>query len=124
MEDQELRRLLSIETLAAEASEVIARLMVEQNLSKAGLASRLNKSRAWVTQLLNGKANTTLHTLVEVVHALGAGVKLHAQPPSRQIMGKMAGKTANAGQQPTAISRPARRAPSSPAAHKIAVHKP
>jgi len=82
MEDPEFQRLLAIETLAAEASEVIAKLMAEQKVSKADLARRLNKSRAWVTQLLNGKANMTVHTLAGVVHALNAEVKLHAQPPS------------------------------------------
>ena len=91
MEDPEFRRLLSIEALVAEASETIARLMAEQNVSKAGLARRLNKSRAWVTQLLSGKANVTVRTLAEVVHTLGAEVKLHAQPPSWKMPGKPAG---------------------------------
>jgi transcriptional regulator with XRE-family HTH domain len=96
MEDPEFRRLLAIEALVAESSEVIARLMAEQNVSKADLARRLNKSRAWVTQLLSGKANMTVRTLAEVVYALDAEVKLHAQPPSW----KMAGKPVGAGWQP------------------------
>jgi antitoxin component HigA of HigAB toxin-antitoxin module len=91
MEDPEFRRLLSIEALVAEASEVIARLMAEQNVSKADLARRLNKSRAWVTQLLSGKANMTVRTLAEVVYALDSEVKLHAQPPSSKAAGKPAG---------------------------------
>jgi len=56
IEDPEFRRLLSIEALVAEASETVAGLMAEQNLSNADLARRLNKSGAWVTQLLSGKA--------------------------------------------------------------------
>ena len=96
MEDPEFRKLLAIEALVAESSEVIARLMAEQNVSKADLARRLNKSRAWVTQLLSGKANMTVRTLAEVVYALDAEVKLQAQPPS----GKMAGKPLGAGWQP------------------------
>jgi transcriptional regulator with XRE-family HTH domain len=96
MEDPEFRRLLAIEALVAESSEVIARLMAEQNVSKADLARRLNKSRAWVTQLLSGKANMTVRTLAEVVYALDAEVKLHAHPPS----GKVAGKPVGAGWQP------------------------
>jgi transcriptional regulator with XRE-family HTH domain len=91
MEDPEFRRLLSIEALVAEASEVIARLMAEQNMSKADLARRLNKSRAWVTQLLSGKANMTVRTLAEVVYALDAEVKLQAQPPSWKLAGKPLG---------------------------------
>ena len=82
MEDPEFRRLLSVEALVAEASEAIAKLMAEQNVSKADLARRLNKSRAWVTQLLSGKANMTVRTLAEVVYTLDAEVKLHTQPPS------------------------------------------
>ena len=90
MEDPEFRRLLSIEALVAEASEVIARLMAEQNVSKADLARRLNKSRAWVTQLLSGKANMTVRTLAEVVNTLDAEVKLHTRRPvgsSRLVAG-------------------------------------
>jgi transcriptional regulator with XRE-family HTH domain len=96
MEDPEFRRLLSVEALVVEASELIARLMTEQNVSKADLARRLKKSRAWVTQLLSGKANMTVRTLAEVVYTLDAEVKLHAQPPSW----KMAGEPVGAGWQP------------------------
>ena len=78
IEDPEFRRLLSIEALVAEASETVAGLMAEQNLSNADLARRLNKSRAWVTQLLSGKANMTIRTLAEVVYTLGAEAKLVA----------------------------------------------
>ena len=98
MEDPEFRRLLSVEALVAEASEVIARLMAEQNLSKADLARRLNKSRAWVTQLLSGKANMTGRTLAEVVYTLGAEVKLQAQPCIRAGAG---GRTSSRHPAPT-----------------------
>jgi transcriptional regulator with XRE-family HTH domain len=81
-EDPEFRRLVAVEALVAEASEVIAGLMAKQNLSKADLARRLNKSRAWVTQLLSGKANMTVRTLAEVAHTLGAEVTLQAQARS------------------------------------------
>jgi transcriptional regulator with XRE-family HTH domain len=80
MGDPEFRKLLAVESLVAEAAEVIANLMAQQSLSKADLARRLNKSRAWVTQLLSGKTNMTVRTLAEVVHSLGAEVKLQAQP--------------------------------------------
>jgi transcriptional regulator with XRE-family HTH domain len=96
MENPEFRKLLSIEALVAEASEMIARLMAEQNVSKADLARRLNKSRAWVTQLLSGQANMTIRTLAEVVYALDAEVKLQAKPPAL----KGPGKSAGGGRQP------------------------
>lgn len=95
MEDREFRRLLSREALVAEASEVIARLMAEQDVSKADLARRLKKSRAWVTQLLSGKANMTVRTLAEVAFTLDAEVKLQA----RRLSWKMAGKPIRAGRE-------------------------
>jgi len=96
MEDPEFRRLLAVEALVAEASEVIAKLMAEQNVSKADLARRLNKSRAWVTQLLSGKTNMTVRTLADVMYTLDAEVKLQAQPPGW----KMARKPLGTGWQP------------------------
>jgi DNA-binding phage protein len=75
-EDPEFKKDLAIETLALNAAGVVAGLMAEQAVTKAGLARRLNKSRAWITQLLGGKANMTIRTLAEVVHALGAEVSL------------------------------------------------
>lgn len=80
MENPEFRKQLSVDTLVAEASELIARLMAKENLSKADLARRLNRSRAWVTQLLSGRTNMTIRTLAEVSFALGAEVKLSPQP--------------------------------------------
>ena len=82
-EDPAFRRLLAIESLASGAGELIARLMAEQKVSKAELARRLNKSRAWVTQLLNGKANMTLRTLAEAAAALDFEVRLTADQPAR-----------------------------------------
>jgi transcriptional regulator with XRE-family HTH domain len=88
MEDPEFRRLLAVEALVAESSEVIARLMAEQNVSKADLARRLNKSRAWVTQLLSGRTNMTVRTLADVMYTLDAEVKLQTQPPGWKMAGK------------------------------------
>jgi len=76
MEDPEYRRLYAIEGPVADAAEELARWMQIQGASKADLARRLGKSRAWVTHLLSGKANTTLRTLAEVMYALGARVEL------------------------------------------------
>lgn len=94
MKDPEFRRILAIEALVAEASEVIAKLMAEQKLSKADLARRLSKSRAWVTQLLSGRANMTVRTLAEVAYALNGEVKLGARPLSWQSSRKPGSATA------------------------------
>jgi transcriptional regulator with XRE-family HTH domain len=80
MEDPEYRRLYAIEGPVADAAEELAGLMKSQGMSRADLARRLGKSRAWVTHLLSGRANTTLRTLAEVMYALGARVSLSAHP--------------------------------------------
>ena len=79
MESPEYRRLYAIEGLVTDAAELVARLMQEQGINKAELARRLGKSRAWVTQLLNGKANMTMRTLAELAYVLGAEVDLAVQ---------------------------------------------
>jgi len=91
MENPEFRKLLAVESLVAEASEVVAKLMAEQKVSKADLARRMGKSRAWVTQLLSGKTNMTVRTLAETAHALDAEVKLRAVPPTWKAVGRTSG---------------------------------
>jgi DNA-binding phage protein len=80
MQDPEYRRLFAIESLVTDAAELVAQLMQDQRVNKAELARRLGKSRAWVTQLLSGRANMTIRTFAEAVYALGSQVKLDAQP--------------------------------------------
>jgi plasmid maintenance system antidote protein VapI len=60
-----------------EFSEDIWRLMEEQKVSRAELARRLGTSRAYITKLLGGNANFTLHTMTKVAMALGATVHVH-----------------------------------------------
>lgn len=80
MESPEFRKLYAIEGLVTEAGEFIARLMQEQGVTKAELARRLGRSRAYITQMVSGSANLTVRTLAEVAYALGAEVKLEAVP--------------------------------------------
>ena len=80
MRDPEYRRIFAIEGLVTDAAELVAQLMQDQGVTKAELARRLKKSRAWVTQLLSGKANMTIRTFAEAVYALGSQVSLDAQP--------------------------------------------
>jgi len=65
-----------LEGLLYDLTEQIVQAMQRQRVSRADLAERLGVSRAYVTQLLRGKPNTTLRTLVRVAAALG--LKLQA----------------------------------------------
>ena len=80
MEDPEFRRLSTLENLTGEASNLIAKLMHDQGVTRADLARKLNKSRAFVTQILSGSHNVTVKTLAEVLYHLDIEVKLDAQP--------------------------------------------
>lgn len=57
--------------------EDIWQRMEEQKVSRAELARRIGTSRAYVTKLLGGNANFTLHTMTKVAMALGATVHVH-----------------------------------------------
>jgi transcriptional regulator with XRE-family HTH domain len=78
MLDPEFRKLYAIEGLIADTAQLICDLLERRNMKRADLARLLNKTPAFVSQLLNGKANMTVRTLAEVVHALGATVKIDA----------------------------------------------
>lgn len=76
-ESSENRRLLNQETLIVEISETIWQAMENQQVSKAELAKRLGKSRAYVSQLLDGSRNMTLRTLADIATVLN--IKIHIQ---------------------------------------------
>jgi len=61
------------------ASEVIRALMDRQGVSKAELARRVGKSRAYVTQSLAGDRNMTLGTLAQFADALNADAKVELE---------------------------------------------
>ena len=64
-------RLVEEERLIVAATENIYRLMRDEGISKAELAKRIGRSRAFVSQILTGERNLTLRTLADVCHALG-----------------------------------------------------
>ena len=70
------------ERLATEITELISRLMDEQSVSRAELASRLGTSRAYVTKLLRHGSNLTVQTISDVFHALGRSLRVVDRPLS------------------------------------------
>ena len=62
------------------ASAVIRALMGEQGITKAELARRVGKSRAYVTQTLTGDRNMTLGTLASFADALDADPVIRLEP--------------------------------------------
>jgi transcriptional regulator with XRE-family HTH domain len=82
--DEENRRDFVKQELAFAATELISELMEKEEVSKADLAKRIGKSRAYVTQLLSGARNMTMHTLADLSFALGYVVELHIQPAHQE----------------------------------------
>jgi transcriptional regulator with XRE-family HTH domain len=59
------------ESVRDEISEQIHRAMERGPVKPAELARRLGKSRAYVTKILQGNANFTIDSLVQIARALG-----------------------------------------------------
>jgi transcriptional regulator with XRE-family HTH domain len=79
------RRILEQERLIVEVTETIAGLMADQNLSRSELATRIGKSRSFVTKLLGGTNNFTLRTLGDVFMALGRSAHLTVGELGEQV---------------------------------------
>ncbi len=79
MLDPEFRKHYAVESFIGDTAELIWQLLVRRNMKQSDLARLLNKTPAFVSQLLNGKANMTIRTLAEIVYALGATVEISAQ---------------------------------------------
>lgn len=74
---EETKKLFSREALILDVTEAIWEVMERRGLKKAQLAEALGKSKAYITQLLDGSRNMTLGTLSDVAFALGLRVKIN-----------------------------------------------
>jgi ribosome-binding protein aMBF1 (putative translation factor) len=59
------------EALRSQISDQISCLLTVQGMSKAELAKKLKTSRSYVTKILQGNANFTLDSLVQIARVLG-----------------------------------------------------
>jgi transcriptional regulator with XRE-family HTH domain len=78
--DPKRHRAYEREALALQASELIFELMEKGGINKSELAERLEASRAYITQILSGSRNMTVHTLADLSFVLGHKIKLEALP--------------------------------------------
>ena len=70
-------RVFEQERLIVETTEHIWALMERQGVSKTMLATTLGRSKAYISQLLNGTRNMTLRTLADIAGALGCAAHVH-----------------------------------------------
>lgn len=74
--DPDFRKQFDREALASEFSAQILLVMEDEGYTKAQLAALLKCSRAYVSKLLRGDSNPTLHTLADLAGALNRRVRL------------------------------------------------
>ena len=74
-ESDENKRLVLQEELILNITESLYGLMIEKNLNKSQIAIKLEKSKAYISQLFSGSRNMTLATLADLCFALGMKVE-------------------------------------------------
>lgn len=77
---EEGKLLFEQERTILDVTELICRLMKENGVSKADLARRLGKSKAYITTLLDGGTNMTLRTISDVMCVLGSSLYVSDRP--------------------------------------------
>jgi transcriptional regulator with XRE-family HTH domain len=70
-----------LEELIVAVTQAIAERIEDRGLTQRALAERLGKSEVYVSQVLNGKPNMTLESIVKFAHALNCKVLAPAFVP-------------------------------------------
>ena len=73
-------RLYQQERAILEVTELVCQLMDEQDVSRSELATRLGRTKGYITQLLDGRANMTVRTISDVFTALDRAVHFQEGP--------------------------------------------
>lgn len=84
-ESPEGMRLFQQERAIQEATDLICEVMELEGVSRAELARRLNTSKGYITQLLDGRTNMTVRTISDVFGALNRAVHFQDGPLSLTI---------------------------------------
>ncbi|MEJ5360211.1 MAG: helix-turn-helix transcriptional regulator [Desulfobacterales bacterium] len=74
LEDKDFYRIFKQEQLILDVTEKICKQLKEDNISRSDLARRLNKTKGYISQLLNGARNLTLRTIADIAVAIDCRV--------------------------------------------------
>lgn len=74
------KRAFEQERLILDVTELISATMDKVDVRKTDLARRLNRTKGYVTQLLDGRANMTLRTISDVMWALDHTLHVTVKP--------------------------------------------
>lgn len=73
-------RLYQQERAIQDVTDLICEVMDEEHVSRSQLADRLGKTKGYVTQLLDGRANMTVRTISDVFCALDRAIHFQEGP--------------------------------------------
>ena len=76
-------RLFQQERAIQEVTELICKLLERDSVTRTELASRLGRTKGYITQLLDGRANMTMRTISDVFTALDQQVHFSEAPLSQ-----------------------------------------
>ena len=62
--------------LIMDVTESICEILEKENIERQTLAKRMNKTKGFISQILNGSRNMTLGTLAEISYVLGYAPKI------------------------------------------------
>ncbi len=78
--DKALAPLMEEERACVDVTVLLTELMRRKAVTRSELARRLNKSKAYVTQLLDGTTNMTIRTIAGVLFHLGHRLHVESVP--------------------------------------------
>ena len=77
--DSEEMRLYQQEWLILQFTELVTDIMKEKGIRKKDLAEKLGRTKGYITQLLDGRANMTLRTVSDIMWSLGRSLSIDAR---------------------------------------------
>jgi len=78
-------RLYQQERAIQELTDLMCQMIEEEGITRADLARRLGRTKGYVTQLLDGRANMTIRTVSDVFSALERAVRFQDGPLSTTV---------------------------------------
>ena len=70
--------------LIMDVTESICEILEKENIERQTLAKKMNKTKGFISQILNGSRNMTLGTLAEISYVLGYAPKIAFEESNSQ----------------------------------------
>ena len=78
-----------------DVTESICEILERENIERRILAEKMNKTKGYISQILNGSRNMTLGTLAEIARVLGYVPKITFEETDKQSIHLLRGTSVN-----------------------------